>query len=146
MILQSCRSFPERFMTRRREKKACIERGKKNLEAMIFYHEHHFKPRSSNKQKLLDISARFWYEFHRILLEVVNRDEDQYFQLVREDKTTAAFKAYPNMRMRACSIASNGRTLKISELSEEEVVKTRTLMNTFVDEWLENFKKEVDVN
>lgn len=123
-----------------------INREKGNLQVEISLYERGRIPKGNSKrQPMTDISGRMNYEFCKIELDVIEkRDEEGYLQLRKlKNEYGLPFTEWPKIRMLAAGGASNGRTLKVGDLTEEELSKAREIANQRVDEWLAFFKEKV---
>ena len=123
-----------------------VEREKSNLQVEISLYEQGRIPKAnSKKQPMTDISGRMTYEFRKIELDVLkSRNEEGFLQLRKiMDNYGSPFTEFPKIRMLAAGGSSNGRTLKVGDLTEEELIKAREIAKQKVDEWLTNFRKMV---
>jgi hypothetical protein len=114
------------------------------MEVSIKNYEDGNKRRKVNKrQPMLDISQRFWYERDKILLELINKDADKFLEVWRLSDIPGSYNVWPEMRMRACMLGSKGRTLKVRELTEEELKYTIDILNKMVDDYIKDYRERL---
>lgn len=124
------------------EKKRIIH----NLEVEIYCYENGIKrPVKSITQKMPDIWARERYEISKIQLKVFEKYEtiDALDRIKRINPYMMAFYNQAYVRMRATAQASNGRTLRVTDLTKDELIKAREIANKIVDEHIEKYRAEV---
>lgn len=117
-----------------------------NLEVEIYCYENGIKkPVKSITQKMPDIWARERYEISKIQLEVFRKYDtmEALTRIKRTNPYTMVFYSQADMRMRATAQASNGRTLRVTDLTKEELIKAREIANKLVDEHIEKYRAEV---
>lgn len=115
------------------------------LEGTIYCYENGIgrKPVNSITQKMSDIWARQRYEISKVQLEAFNKYEDALMRIRRTNPFTIAYYTQADIRMRAAAQASCGRTLKVTDLTKDELIKAREIANKLVDEHIEKYRAEV---
>lgn len=116
-------------------------RVKKNLEISIHFYETKERNRAVMKDSFSDLSRWFNYEYSKILLNALNSDIDAFHKIYVTSKWNGPFHEWPKIRMKACSAASNMRTLKVSELTKDEQIKARVLVKELIGDYLKIAEK-----
>lgn len=115
-----------------------------NLKVEIYCYENEIrKPVNSITQKMSDIWARQRYEISKIQLEVFNKNDDALNRIRLVNPYTMVYYTQADIRMRATAQASGGRTLKVTDLTKDELIKAREIANKLVDEHIEKYRAEV---
>lgn len=110
-----------------------IQREKENCRIEVTLYEKGKLPKvKSKRQPMADISARMTYEWNKLLLDA---NDEEYLRLTKAH-TSYLFLDFAKIRMTACALATNGRSLKVSDLTEEELIIARDEANRQVDKWI----------
>lgn len=123
-----------------------LRQHKQNLETRIEeYEKVDWQTKVTARKPMADISARFWYERDKILLNLINTDTDRYLEVFHTDDKTTSYNTWPRMREKACLLGSGGKTIKVSELTDKELIRARKILDRLVDEYVEKYKKRIGV-
>ena len=128
------------------------ENRKRDIERMIhndkvevhWYEEGHNGVNCSTK-KMSDIWAREEYELSKIRLKAFDKYGDDAYDRIEKlhNSIPISFSIEANIRMRAATMASKGRTTKVTELTNDELIEARMLANSFVDDYIEKYRAAV---
>lgn len=117
---------------------------KRNMEtSMKWYEDGDDRHKANKRQPMNDIASRFWYERDKILLELIDKNVDKFLDVWRFSDIPTSYNVWPDMRMKACMLGSNGRTLKARELTDEELKNARNILNKMVDDYIKDYRERL---
>ena len=114
-----------------------------NLEVEIYCYENDVrKAVNSVTQKMSDIWARYRYELSKIQLEAFYKYDDA-LDRIKQRARTIDFRSQAEIRTSVSALASKGRTIKVTDLTKDELVEARKLANKIIDERIEKYRAAV---
>lgn len=130
-------------------KKETVNREIGNLKCKIdYYEETGCALKNPKSMPMRDIAWKYEYELNKIRLSVYGKNPtyDTYIKLRNSSYFGCLYDAkvaWDNIRKRACCVASEGRTLKATELSQDELVKAREKAIELTNDYIEKYREEV---
>ena len=121
-----------------------IKREINNAKVEVSWYEDGHVGMNCSTKKLSDIWARKNYEINKIQLEAYEKyGDDAYDRIKKASLFYPGFNIEADIRMRVATMASKGRTKKITELNEDELTEARKLANDLINECIEKYRAEV---
>lgn len=122
-----------------------IERMIHNDKVEVHWYEEGHNGINGITKKMSDIWAREKYELSKIRLEAFDKYGDDAYDRIRKVKNSIpiSFNVEADIRVRATTVASKGRTTKVTELTNDELIEARMLANSLVDNYIEKYRAAV---
>ena len=130
-------------------KEEIVDREIRNLKCEIgFYEKKRCTFKNPKSMPMRDIAWQYEYELNKIRLSMYEKNPtyDTYLKLTNSSYFGCLYDvhmAWDNIRKRACCVASEGRTLKATELSQDELVKAREKAIELTNDYIEKYREEV---
>lgn len=112
------------------------------LEGSIENYERGKQRKVSKKQPMADIADMLTYEWEKFCLDMIHKDKDLYWEKKNRGDLHWLFYEWPLIRQKVSCLVSGGRTLKVTELTNEELIKARKMAEEFGMECIEKKKQE----
>lgn len=93
------------------------------------------------KRRFMDIWARMRYERNKLIVKAIDENKSELYKKLT-DWDNLCINRIPKFRLSAVIMASHGRTMLETELTDDEIIQARKIANEKVDEWLNEFKDE----
>ena len=122
-----------------------IERMIHNDKVEVHWYEEGCTGINGITKKMSDIWARGKYELSKIRLKAFDKYGDDAYDRIRKVRNSIpiSFSVEADIRIRATTVASKGRTTKVTELTNDELIEARMLANSLVDDYIEKYRAAV---
>ena len=114
-----------------------------NCKVKIHNYENGFRRGVNKRQLLNDIFDRLEYECDKIVYELIQKDKEACWRAKMDGVAYERVSKTAGIRIKSCVLASNGRTMKVNDLTESELIEARSIANNLVDEYVSNFKERI---